>query len=250
MGHVQAGQAQVGWVGTPARAFDPFAPITTGSRGVELASLDTRLAQRMRRSQLLATIRRHLTERGFDGVTVRGVAEACGFAVQTFYNLVGPRDQAIIEAISEYTRFVGRTARIEPDDPAAIPMIIDSWLRSIDDQPEFCRQVSLIFFTGSRDIYYGFRDGQQQCLTRLLARQQGCGVVRREVDVDDLARQLVLLSSALCLEWSDRPFPLDQLHRRLRSGFDCLLAGQLTEGARLRLEGGVKPDRVVQPVRG
>jgi AcrR family transcriptional regulator len=217
-------------------AFDPGAPITTGSRGVELASLDTRLAQRMRRSQLLATIRRHLTERGFDGVTVRGVADACGCAVQTFYNLVGPRDAAIVEAISEYTRFVGRTARIDPSDPAALPKLIDSWLRSIDDEPEFCRQVSLIFFTGSRDIYYGFRDGQQRRLMRLLAEQRRCGVVRPGVDVGDLARELVLLSSALCLEWSDRPYPLGELHRRLRSGFDGLLAGKLTDRARLRLE--------------
>jgi AcrR family transcriptional regulator len=212
----------------PKSVFDPFKPITTRSGGVELSSLDTRVAQRMRRSHLLATIRRQLTEGGLDGVTVRGVTEACGHAVQTFYNLVGPRDQAIIDAVSEYTRYVGRAAQVRPDDPFAIIKIINCWLQSIDAQPEFCRQVSLIFFSPSRQIYYAFRDGQLYCMTRLLVDQQRAGVVRRDVDVRELAEQLVLLSSALCLEWSDRPFPIEQLHCRLRSGFECLLANKLT----------------------
>jgi AcrR family transcriptional regulator len=209
-------------------AFDPFMPITTRAGGVELASLDTGVAQRIRRSQIFATIRHHLTERGLKGVTVRGVTEACGHAVQTFYNLVGPRDRAIIDAVSEYTRFVGRAARIQPDDPHALMKIINRWLESIVSQPEFCRQVSLIFFTDQRSIYYEFRDGQLYCMARLMADQQRAGVVRGDVNVRDLAEQLVLLSSALCLEWSDRPFPIEQLHFRLRAGFESLLASQLT----------------------
>lgn len=223
-----AGPSGVG----PVRAFDPFLPITTRAGGVELASLDTRVAQRLRRSQILATIRRHLTERGMEGVTVRGVTEACGHAVQTFYNLVGPRDRAIIDAVSEYTRFVGRAAQIQPNDPYAIIKIINRWLESIDAQPEFCRQVSLIFFSDARNIYYEFRDGQLYCMTRLLTEQQQAGVVRSDVNVRDLAEQLVLLSSALCLEWSDRPFPIQQLHCRLRSGFEALLTNKLADEAR------------------
>lgn len=216
----------------PARPFDPFLPITTRAGGVELTSLETRVAQRMRRSQILATIRRHLTERGLEGVTVRGVTESCGHAVQTFYNLVGPRERAIIDAVSEYTRYVGRAAQIQPSDPYAIIKIINCWLKSIDAQPEFCRQVSLIFFSDARSIYYEFRDGQLFCMTRLLADQQRAGVMRSDVNVRDLAEQLVLLSSALCLEWSDRPFPIEQLHSRLRSGFECLLANKLADDVR------------------
>jgi AcrR family transcriptional regulator len=212
------------------RKFDPFVPITTRAGGAELAALDSGFAQRMRRSQILAMIRRHITEYGFKGVTIRGVSEACGHAVQTFYNLVGPRDQAIIDAISEYTRFVGRAAEVTAEDPYAMTKILNCWLESIDAQPEFCRQVSLVFFTGSRNIYYRYRDGQLQCMARLLSHQQKAGVVRPDVNVRDLAEQLVLLSSALCLEWSDRPFPIEQLHCRLRAGFACVLADKLTDG--------------------
>jgi AcrR family transcriptional regulator len=219
------------------KEFNPFLPITTRAGGIELASLETRVAQRMRRSQILATIRRHLTERGLEGVTVRGVTESCGHAVQTFYNLVGPRERAIIDAVSEYTRFVGRAAQIQPSDPCALIKIINCWLQSIDAQPEFCRQVSLIFFSDARSIYYEFRDGQLFCMTRLLIDQQRAGVVRGDVNVRDLAEQLVLLSSALCLEWSDRPFPIEQLHCRLRAGFECLLANKLADDAMQRIGG-------------
>ncbi len=41
---------------------------------------------------ILAAIRRLLIDEGYDGITVRRIAEASGHAVQTICNLVGPRD--------------------------------------------------------------------------------------------------------------------------------------------------------------
>ena len=211
----------------PGRAglYDPFRPILHHHGRSPEPSSGSRYNQRSRRSQILATIRRLLTEQGFVGVTVRRIAEASGHAVQTIYSLVGRRDQAIIEAISEYTRYVGRATGPRPDDPYAVLGITNGWLQSIETTPEFCRQVSLIFFTEARGVYYTFRDEQLGRMCRLLAKQQKCGVLRAEINVRDLGEQLVLLASALCLEWSDRPFPLEQLHRRLCSGYENLLAG-------------------------
>lgn len=213
----------------------PIKPFTGRLQGQAAAS---RQNQRHRRSMILATIRRLLEEDGYDGVTVRRVAEQSGHAVQTIYNLVGPRDQAIVEAIGEYTRYVGRSAMPDPEDPDAVVEIIDRWVQSIQSAPEFCRQVSLIFFTPSRHIFYSFRDRELKGMQGLLARQQKCGILRPEANVRDLAEQLVLFASALCVEWSDRPFPVDQLHRRLCSGYANLLAGAIgPAGGRLRLVG-------------
>jgi AcrR family transcriptional regulator len=239
-GRVEGGKESVSSVqsnggGEPAILFDPFAPILIQSRRAPPQTYDIRRNQRIRRSQILAMIRRHLTERGFDGVTVRGVAEASGHAVQTFYNLVGSRNEAIIDAISEYTRFVGRAAAPKPDDPNAIIKIIRRWLQSISAQPDFCRQVSLIFFTDSRAIYYDFRDNQLKGMLNLLIQQQKFGVVKPEVNVRELSEQLVLLSSALCLEWSDRPFPLELLQHKLQSGFYNLLSDKLVAPHRISL---------------
>lgn len=206
--------------------YDPSSPIMLTRRG----AVHSRRNQRLRRAHILATIRQLLTDGGYENVTMRRIADVSGHAVQTIYNLVGPRDHAIVEAIAEYTRFVGRTAKANPEDPNAIVEIIDCWLQSIAANPEFCRQVSLISLTESRRIFYAFRDRQLNGMHNLLLDQQRCGVLRPEVNTRDLAELLVLLSSALCIEWSDRPCSLEKLRRRLYSGFADLLAGAIAQG--------------------
>jgi|GEM_PF-6155434 len=209
--------------------YDPAVPILHW-REASMSASTSRRNQRLRRAHILAAIRRMLTQQGFAGVTMRGIAEASGHAVQTIYNLVGPREQAIVEAIGEYTRYVGRTAAPDPHDPDAVIAIINRWLQSIEAEPEFCRQVSLIFFTDARHIFYSFRDRQLKGMHGLLLRQQHAGVLRPDVNVRDLAEQLVLLASALCVEWADRPFPLEQLQRRLYSGYANLLSAATGPG--------------------
>lgn len=209
--------------------YDPALPILHW-RGASMSASTSRRNQRLRRAHILAAIRHILTQQGFAGVTMRGIAEVSGHAVQTIYNLVGPREQAIVEAIGEYTRYVGRTAAPDPHDPDAVIAIINRWLQSIEAEPEFCRQVSLIFFTDARHIFYSFRDRQLKGMHGLLLRQQHAGVLRPDVNVRDLAEQLVLLASALCVEWADRPFPLEQLQRRLYSGYANLLSAATGPG--------------------
>jgi hypothetical protein len=211
----------------PARPvlYDPAQPIVPFSCAGSARSVPSRRNQRLRRAQILATIRRLLTEQGLAGVTVRGIAQDSGHAVQTIYNLVGPRDQAIVEAISEYTQYVGQTAMPDPGDPDAVVEMIGCWLQSIEAAPEFCRQVCLIFFTPSRAIFYHFRDKQLKSMQGLLARQQKCGILRSDANLPDLAEQLVTLAAASCIDWSDRAVPLEQLHRRIYNGFANLLDG-------------------------
>lgn len=215
--------------------FDPFDPIAYRPGKLPQAAVVTRQSQRARRSKILASIRLLLTESGCESVTVRRIAKLSGYAVQTIYNLVGPREQAICEAISEYSLFVGRAARPRAEDPNAVLGIVSSWLDAIRTQPEFCRQTNMIFFTDSRSIYYKFRDRQLRGMRNFLKRQQDCGIVRADVNVRDLAEQLVLLSSALWLEWSDRPFSLDVLYYKLCSGCSSLLADKFEPQHRLAI---------------
>jgi len=204
-------------------AYDPRLPIAHAAA----AARGTGQAQRLRRSRILATIRDLLVAEGFDGVTMRRIAEASGVAVQTIYNLVGPRDQAIVEAICEYTRLVGYSSMPDPADPEAVQAIIDRWSQSIDAAPEFCRQVCLISMTPSRGIFYSFRDRQRQAMRGFLVLQKKAGVVRAGANVLELAEHLILVASALCIEWADDRLTLDQLRRRLASAFAGLMTGAI-----------------------
>lgn len=215
---------------TAAAIYDPSTPIMLSRRGTAGTAAMSRRSQRLRRAHILATIRQLLAEGGYDSVTMRKVADVSGYAVQTIYNLVGPRDHAIVEAVGEYTRFVGRTANVNPEDPNAVVEIIDRWLKSIEANPEFCRHVSLISLTESRHIFYTFRDRQLKGMQNLLQHQQRCGVLRPDTDTRELAELLVLLASALCIEWSDRHYSLETLQRRLYAGYGKLLANAVTQG--------------------
>jgi AcrR family transcriptional regulator len=209
--------------GSAARAiYNPFAPIT-GSRWMAGA----RSRQRSRRSEIRAAIRRMLATKGCEHVTVREVAGISGFAVQTIYNLVGPRNDAISDAISEYSIFVGRTALRRADDPMAVAGIVDRWIDSVAVNSEFARQSNLIFFTDSRDIYYRFRDQQLIGMRNLMQRQKSCGVIRSEVDSAALAESIVISMSALWIDWADRSQPIETLRTRLRAGVSMLMSGKL-----------------------
>lgn len=205
--------------------YDPGRPIPPEPSRAPATTSEFRQNQRKRRAQILAATRSLLTERGVDGVTMRGIAENSGLAVQTIYNLVGPRDEAIVEAICEFWRDLGHSDMPDPEDPKAVIDVIDCWIESMEAAPEFCRQVCMIALSPSRGIFHKFRDRQSKAMRGLLASQQKRGILRASVSTSDLAEQMVLLASALCLEWTDRQCSLDQVHRRLTSGFAYMLVG-------------------------
>jgi hypothetical protein len=62
----------------------------------------------------------------------------------------------------------------------------------------------------------------------MLVKQQRHGVLRRDVNCAQIARQLMMLSSALFIEWADRPFNTDLLVPQLKSGYAHILAGTIS----------------------
>ena len=211
-----------------AERFDPFLPIAPGAGKPGTLVGGARRSQRVRRSEILATIRRLLTEVGCHELTVRGIADGSGYAIQTVYNLVGPRNQAIAEAINEYSIFVGRMATPALENPLALPAITNMWVDVQAIRPEFTRQCNLIFFSPARVIYYRFRDRQLRGMNKLLRQQQKSGILKDSIDAAALAEHLVFFSTSMWLEWADRPFPLETLREKLNHGFLSLLGDKLT----------------------
>lgn len=185
-------------------------------------------SQRQRRSVILASIRQLLIKEGHKGVTVRRIAELSGYVVQTVYNLVGPRDHAIVEAISDYTQYVGSLAPPDPEDPAAIIRSIEWQSRSVLLAPDFTRQVCQIFFSDSRHIFWDYRERQIRSVHSVLVRQKRCGVLRRDVDCHSLARHIMHLSSSIFIDWSEGSHADEDLIPSLVSGYSHLLGAAIS----------------------
>lgn len=230
---VLAGNPQVGIL-PPGLEYDATAPVPVLPSAIDPTAVTCRINQRARRAAILAAIRKLIAVEGCDGVTVRRIAECSGHAVQTIYNLVGPRETAITEAIREYSAYVGMTF-FDPGNPLAAADIIDHQLLSIERNPDFCRQVCLMYFSHSRHIYYAFRDSQIKRLEALLRRQQKLGMLRKNVDLRGTATQLMVYSGALMVEWADCESPLEELRRRLYAGYANIFAGVIdAQGEPLR----------------
>ena len=200
---------------------DPFLPLPPPQKSL-LIKGGARQNQRARRAKILASTRRLLTEQGCEEVTVREIAENSGFALQTIYNLVGPRDLAITDAISEYNLFLGRVAARNEGAPS-LQQLVDVWISATEECPEFARQCNLIFFSPSRHIYYRFRDIQIRGMAKLLRHQLEHGYLYFRSPPRLLAEQLVFFATALWTDWADRPYPLEALRDKLQSGFAKLL---------------------------
>lgn len=209
--------------------YDPTVPVPVDAGKPLIFHSELRRLQRTRRSEILAAIRRLLIDHGCEATTMRGIADASGYAVQTIYNLVGPRDIAISEAISDYSLYVGRMASPDRDDPVAFSAILDSWVAVTRVSPEFSRQCNLIFFTPSREIYYRFRDRQLRGMKSLLSYQQKSGIIRPDVGISPLAEQLGFFAASMWVEWADHPFELDVLRGKLAGGFYNLLSDKFAD---------------------
>ncbi len=215
----------------PMMVFDPTLPIPRLGGAVPGGDAFGQ-NQRNRRSMILAAIRRLLVNEGLAGVTVRRIAECSGHAVQTIYNLVGPRDLAITEAVTEYSQYVCLTANPNPADPHAAVRMIDRELRSIEVHPEFCRNVCQIYFSESRGIFYDFRARQTRMLHGFLVQQQKSGVIRPGADTRGMAENFMLFMGAVFVEWSDSCLPREQLRQRLYAGYHGIMADAIQPAAR------------------
>lgn len=202
--------------------FNPYRPLPFGAGKVQQIQGGIRQNQRARRARILAVTRQLLGERGCGDVTVREIADKSGYALQTIYNLVGKRDRAIIDAITEYSLFVGRMASRDEANPTLINNV-DMWITAAEACPEFARQCNLIILSPSRNIYYHFRDIQIRGVAKLLRHQQTTGHMSFRTPPRMLAEQLVFFSTSMWMDWADRPFPLPLLREKLTSGLVKLL---------------------------
>jgi len=220
----------------PAVVFDPAQPLHRPAGGLVRAEAFGQ-NRRSRRSTILASIRSLLADEGHDAITVRRIAENSGHAVQTIYNLLGPRDLAITEAVTEYSQYVCLTAIPNPADPLAALAMIDREVKSIEAHPEFCRNVCKMYFSDSRAIFYDFRNRQTKMLHNFLLQQQKSGIIHAKADTRYMAENFMLFMGAIFVEWTDFSSPIEQLRQRLHSVYLNVMAEAIVTPAR-RVDGG------------
>ena len=121
----------------------PVPPPSAGSQAPEAGGLRER-KKRLMRQQLSDTATRMFMERGFDGVRVTEIAEACGVSEKTVFNYFPVKEALILDRL-EATVVSLKAGLANPGVPPvqAVLQILDgelgamtSWLAAQDDQAQ------------------------------------------------------------------------------------------------------------------
>src|SRR5689334_25406862 len=113
------------------RTVDWTAPRTPGTAAAEAEGLRER-KKRLMRQQLSDTATRMFMERGFDGVRVTEIAEACGVSEKTVFNYFPVKEALILDRL-EATMASLKAGLADPGVPpvGAVLQILDDELSAV-----------------------------------------------------------------------------------------------------------------------
>jgi AcrR family transcriptional regulator len=182
-----------------------------------------------RRKRILTAARGLIAERGYDGLTMRDLAEASRVSVPTLYNLFGGK-QAILLGELEST-FAAVVAGIEQ---ARTGNVVDRALATCDagnaellTTPRYSRELILLFLTSSETapLRRSSAEGYAQLMAELLRDGQKAGDVEPWVDPLVLSRRMFAHYQLAMIEWARGELDEDGFRIATRYGMCAMLLG-------------------------
>jgi AcrR family transcriptional regulator len=181
------------------------APRGAGRPAAEAESLRER-KKRLMRQQLSDTATEMFLARGFDGVRVAEIAEACGVSEKTVFNYFPTKESLILDRW-DTTSAALRTALADPGQPpveAAVRILSDeltaitSWLAGQEDPAEAARQIQR--FGALINSTAALRAHQRDIADQFTAEAAGVLAARTGMDHDDPEPQIA--ATALVGLWT------------------------------------------------
>ena len=193
----------------------------------------TLLAEQMaeRRDRILEAARALIAARGFDGLTMRELAQEAGVTVPTIYNLVGNKDEVLFSTVREQT-----DRWLQGIDPAAgdVLAVVDANVRELLSNPPYYR--SLIKLLMTSDAAGTSRENVGRTLDALIRRALGelaeAGELEPWIDLRALQRQIQTRLWITSIGWADGEITDDQLGPQSRYGTAMLLLAASRESGR------------------
>ena len=191
----------------------------------------TLLAQQMaeRRERILQAARELIAEHGFEGLTMRELAQAAGVTVPTIYNLIGAKDEVLFAAVQEQTdRWVHGIERAAGD----VMAVVDANVRELLRTPDYYRSLLRLLMASE-----AAGPARQNVGRSLRAQLRGAlgelaeeGGVQDWIDLGYLQEQVQNVLWITSLNWSSGQIQDDQLVAQSTYGVAMLLVAA-TEGA-------------------
>lgn len=195
-----------------------------------------------RRTRVLEETRKLIAEAGYDGVTMRLLAERSDVASATLYNIYGNKETLVATAVAEL--FEEQMAHPNAEGVSGLDGTLarTRWIAGeIKRMPEYTRAMVTVYFSGSaenlvRDLLRRITTDAHRKLLESLRRKGG---LLPWVDIELLASATANHQYAAVHDWAIGKVPTDRLADR--QVYELLLAlsgvttGEIGEDVRARL---------------
>jgi AcrR family transcriptional regulator len=178
-----------------------------------------------RRAAILDAARVELTKRGYDGVTMQGLANCAGVSRKTLYNQYGTKDELLLAAVSEIIEgYRSLGDGVEPGIPAILesrrralrqiaekPAYAEAMIRAVSQAPPDHPLVDLLFRQATSFVADQLRVAQTQ------------GEISPDADPDEMAEQISAHAWGMSAYAAKNVIGLDRLESRSMRGLVILL---------------------------
>lgn len=196
--------------------------------------------QGARRTAILQATRDLISKRGYEGTTVRGVAELAGVAKGTLYNIYGGKDELIFSAVIEVRDDIrGRTLDLAPRP--GLDSILKSDRAIIEEivrTPTYVEAIARALFGAppARMLVPSLIGVPIDLTRKELESAKLLGEIESDVDCGMMARQLVMQRWGLIMAFSVDHLSIDHLEREVTHAIVRILQSVALPDAREMLD--------------
>lgn len=217
-----------------AMVIDPSIPLSFESWQSKTPS---GASQRGRRAQLLAAARWQLSERGYDGLSMQDLAHDLEVSKQTIYNLVGNKRALAATAIIDHLTWMAETVRRCSGSKNMILRMVELYCLNFRQHMNYTRHAALAMFQRDRSLCMEIRRKQRTWFLVWLRNLAAEGKLRETVDLDVLAKQLVVLNEGNMLDWAQGYCKENELLQSLITSHGLMLLAASTSDEASMIEG-------------
>jgi AcrR family transcriptional regulator len=193
-----------------------------------------------RRRRILAAARRLIARHGFDGLTMRDLAEASRVSVPTLYNLFGGKHAILAAELEETFTAIARTLLSSPQGDAVDRAfaLYDAGIRELVAVADYYRELVRVFLTdrANDELRRGIDQQFIAAMADNLRAGQAAGQIADWVDAELLSSQLYFQYMVTVLGWARGELDDDQFRAIAHHGLAMLLLGVARGDAQRRVE--------------
>lgn len=181
-----------------------------------------------RRARILATARKLLATRGYDGLTMRELAAEARVSVPTLYNLFGSKDAILVAEMEASAVKIARSILTSGDSFfARCSAAFDTGMRLIEDDPALFRAVTKMFLTSqdAQPMRQRVEDNFVAVMQSNLTAAKAAGQLADWAEPAVVARHIFALYMSAFMVWSMGELELEDFRAIALSGSCHLLAG-------------------------